>query len=223
MACTQVARMLNRRLELGIGWWSLALTLLSPVALAATLQAQLVDAGGRPLADAVLTLQGPQGAPASPVPAVMDQVQKQFAPAVLAVRTGTEVSFPNSDDIRHQVYSFSPAKRFELRLYKGTPSSPVRFDKPGVVVLGCNIHDWMAAHVLVVDTPWFAKTGADGVARIDGVPPGAYRLRVWHPRQKAAAADRDVSLGAAARRIEYTLDLTPRVIVPKPPLDAGGY
>lgn len=109
--------------------------LCSSPAWAASLQVQLQDSHGQPLANTVVSLNGPQGAPVGPAPAIMDQVQKQFLPAVLAVRSGTRVSFPNRDDIRHQVYSFSPAKRFELRLYKDTPSEPVLFDKPGLVVL----------------------------------------------------------------------------------------
>ena len=92
--------------------------------------------------------------------------------------TGGRINF---DTVRHHVYSFSPTKTFELKLYAGVPNAPVTFDKPGVAVLGCNIHDTMAAWVVVADTPWHARSGADGLARIDNVPAGAYRLRVWHP------------------------------------------
>src|SRR5271169_1126196 len=90
--------------------------------------------------------------------AVMDQKNRMFVPHVLAIQTGTAVSFPNSDNVRHQVYSFSSAKRFQLPLYAGTPAAPVVFDKPGVITLGCNIHDQMSAYVVVVDTPYFALT-----------------------------------------------------------------
>ena len=100
---------------------------------------------------------------------------------MLAVRTGTSVSFPNSDDIRHQVYSFSPAKRFELRLYQGTPSEPVLFDKPGLVVLGCNIHDWMLGYIYVTDDPWFAVSDEHGRAAIADLPAGRYAVTLWHP------------------------------------------
>ena len=101
------------------------------------------------------------------------------------VVVGTAVTFPNRDNIRHHVYSFSPAKRFELPLYSGTPAAPVVFDKPGAVVLGCNIHDWMLGYVYVLPTPYFARTGEDGKGRIGDVPAGAYEARVWHPRLRA--------------------------------------
>ncbi|WP_238474366.1 methylamine utilization protein [Pseudomonas cavernae] len=148
---------------------------------AASLQAELVDGQGQPLANAVLTLQSETVAGPPADQDVMDQRDKQFAPYVLAVRTGTPVSFPNSDNIRHQVYSFSPAKHFELRLYKGTPSQPVVFDKPGVVVLGCNIHDWMLGYVYVTDDPWYAVSDAGGRLRLN-LPPGRYRVSLWHPQ-----------------------------------------
>lgn len=149
---------------------------------AASLQAELVDSQGQPVANAVLSLRGPLGAAHAPSPAVMDQRSRQFAPSVLAVRTGTAVSFPNSDNIRHHVYSFSPAKRFELRLYEGTPSAPVQFDTPGVVVLGCNIHDWMVGYVYVTDDPWFAVSDAQGRLTLEQLPVGRYAVSLWHPQ-----------------------------------------
>jgi plastocyanin len=88
----------------------------------------------------------------------MAQQKKQFVPEVLVVPVGSEVRFPNHDTVRHHVYSFSPAKKFELKLYTGTPANPVLFDRPGVVVLGCNIHDQMVGWILVVDTPYYAQT-----------------------------------------------------------------
>ena len=154
---------------------------ISAVALAAPLQIQMHDQHGQPLADAVVTLQGPVGLPAGALKADMDQRSQQFAPHVLAVHTGTPIKFPNSDNIRHQVYSFSPAKRFELRLYEGTPSDPVLFDKPGVVVLGCNIHDWMLGYVYVTDDPRFGVTDAQGQLSLDA-PAGVYHATLWHPQ-----------------------------------------
>ena len=94
------------------------------------------------------------------------------------------MSFPNRDNIRHHVYSFSSSKKFELPLYIGTPAAPVAFSKPGVVALGCNIHDWMLAYIYVVTTPYFAKTAADSKAHLEGLAPGAWDARVWHPRLK---------------------------------------
>jgi hypothetical protein len=108
------------------------------------------------------------------------QDRRQFVPRLTVVTVGTSVLFPNRDNVRHQVYSFSPAKTFELKLYAGVPHEPVVFDRPGVAVLGCNIHDQMAAWVVVVDTPLYARSDAEGNARIEGVPPGSYRLMAWH-------------------------------------------
>ena len=147
---------------------------------AATLDVSLLDGQGQPLANAVLTLQG-EGPPAAAATGVVDQRDKQFMPRVLAVRTGTAVAFPNSDNIRHHVYSFSPAKRFELRLYQGTPSEPVLFDKPGLVVLGCNIHDWMLGYVYVTDAPWFGVSDDAGRIRLE-LPAGTYQASLWHPQ-----------------------------------------
>jgi plastocyanin len=159
-----------------------AATLFSVFVSAATLTVEFFDAQGKPLSDAVLTLSGPQGK-VDPAPkASMDQRDQKFEPHVLAVHTGTQIKFPNSDDIRHQVYSFSPAKRFELRLYAGTPSDPVLFDKPGVVVLGCNIHDWMLGYVFVTDDPWFGVSSDKGVLTLDAMPAGHYKVTLWHPQ-----------------------------------------
>ena len=169
----------------------LSLTLmlmLAGSASAATLDLVFKRADGSPVADAVVTLQGPPGSSSAVLKANMDQRGQRFAPHVLAVHTGTQVRFPNSDNIRHQVYSFSAAKRFELRLYEGTPAEPLLFDKPGVVVLGCNIHDQMVGWILVVDTPYYAQTlAATGKAQIDDVPAGSYRLRTWHTRLPVGA------------------------------------
>lgn len=140
---------------------------------------RILDAQGQPVAGAVFSLAGERAVKPVGV-AVMDQIDKQFSPAVLAVATGTAVSFPNRDDIRHQVYSFSPAKRFELRLYEGTPSEPVIFDRPGLVVLGCNIHDWMLGYVYITDDPWFAVSDEQGRIQLD-MPAGQYPSTLWHP------------------------------------------
>jgi plastocyanin len=150
---------------------------------AAALTVSVVDTSGKPLADAVALLEPVSGkAPVKPLAdAEISQSKRQFQPRVTVVTTGTRVTFPNFDTVRHHVYSFSPVKTFELKLYAGVPNVPVVFDKPGVAVLGCNIHDTMAAWVVVADTPWFARSAASGRARIEAVPPGSYRLRVWHP------------------------------------------
>ena len=154
------------------------------VAQAATVQIEVQDAAARPLGDAVVFLDSAEARrQVRPLAGLeLAQQKKQFLPQVLVVPLGSEVHFPNHDTVRHHVYSFSPAKPFELKLYIGTPAAPVVFDKPGVVVMGCNIHDPMVAYVVVSDTPWVGVSDAAGQVRIDGAPVGEYELEYWHPR-----------------------------------------
>jgi plastocyanin len=174
-------------------------SLTAVVAAPGDLEAVVKDEHGKPVADAVVSLTSPAAATRPRAsPAIMDQQSKEFVPLVLPVAVGTSVRFPNRDNIRHHVYSFSSAKRFELPLYSGTPAAPVVFDKPGAVVLGCNIHDWMVGYVYVLATPYFAKTAEDGKARIADVPPGAYEARVWHPRLRAETEKTAMSVTLAA-------------------------
>src|SRR5262245_52784583 len=142
----------------------------------ARLAVEVRDASASPLAGAVVYAI-PEGRrpPAPTREAVMDQKDRRFVPHVLVIQTGTAVRFPNSDNVRHQVYSFSSAKKFQLPLYEGTPAEPVVFDKAGVVTLGCNIHDRMSAFVVVVDTPYFSQT-KDGRASLAGLPEGRYAV-----------------------------------------------
>lgn len=152
-----------------------------------SVEATVSEDKNKPVEDAVVFLTSSTGRiPPSPPSAIMDQLNKEFVPHVLPVPTGAAVSFPNRDNLRHHVYSFSPAKRFELPLYIGTPAAPIVFDKPGIVALGCNIHDWMVGYIYVLPTPYFARTGPDGLARIADVPAGAYEVRAWHPRMRGA-------------------------------------
>lgn len=113
----------------------------------------------------------------------IDQIDKAFVPRISVFQKGTSVEFPNHDNIRHHVYSFSEAKSFEIPLYKGTPADPIVFDKPGAISLGCNIHDWMWAHVYVTDTPYFGISDAQGNVALQDLPPGEYRVQVWHHQQ----------------------------------------
>lgn len=159
-----------------------ALAAASWAAGAASVIVSVADPAGKPLQDAVVLLEPVAGKlPVAPMSGVqIAQVKRQFAPQVSVVTVGTPVVFPNDDTVRHHVYSFSPVKTFELKLYAGVPNAPVVFDKPGIAILGCNIHDQMVAWVVVVDTPFFARTAASGKARIEGVPAGSYMLRAWH-------------------------------------------
>ena len=193
---------------------------------AASFEAKVSDAAGKPLADAIVYAMPATGA-ADAKPgrtAQIEQVDREFVPYVSAVQTGMSVTFPNRDLILHHVYSFSPPKSFEIKLYTGRPPSAILFDKPGVVTLGCNIHDWMIAYLLVVSTPHFAKTGADGVARLRDLPAGTYEVRIWHPQQRAPAEARSLVLDAgSALRADFVLDAVPRKAKYKPPMDRLKY
>ena len=205
--------------------------ILGGAAQAASLTVELLDNKGKPLSEAVVWIEPATGDPsavAADQPLVMDQQKRLFTPYILPVQRGTRVIFPNSDPINHHVYSFSPAKRFELRLHhQGDSAQEVRFDKPGLVTLGCNIHDWMLGFILVLDSPWFAQTDAQGRAQLTYTPAAGQRLRVWHPR----IADPLESLvrpleqpGAVRIQLSEGLKRDPR---PKPPIDRpqgkGGY
>ena len=211
----------------------LAAMLLCDASQAAELTVELHDNQGKALSEAVVWIeQGPQG-PALPGadtdrPLVMDQQKRLFTPYILPVQRGTRVIFPNSDPINHHVYSFSPAKRFELRLHhQGDSAQEVTFDKPGLVTLGCNIHDWMLGFILVLDSPWFAQTDAEGRARLDYQPAAGQRVHVWHPRIGDAPESlvRPVEQPGTLRiQLSERLKRDPR---PKPPIDRprgkGGY
>jgi plastocyanin len=191
--------------------------------------ATVTDEQGKPLADAVVVAVPADGnlrLPAKAREDLVDQVDKQFVPNVMAVLVGTSVSFPNHDNVRHQVYSFSPAKRFELPLYAGVPAQPVLFDKPGVVVLGCNIHDWMVGYIYVSESPYFAKTGADGKATLAELPPRAYVVRIWHPQGAAAEDTTRKTLDASRTRVVevgWALKLKSEARVRRAPVsDRGG-
>lgn len=169
----------------------------------------VLDESGKPLRDAVVFLESAQAKRlAKPLPlAQMAQKDKSFVPSLLVIPTGTSVSFPNIDTVRHHVYSFSPAKRFELKLYVGTPANPVVFDQAGVVVTGCNIHDQMIAYILVVDTPFYGIATANGLVSINDVPPGDYSLRIWHSRLPVGspAQKQALKIAGAAEPVKVTL------------------
>ena len=182
---------------------------------AATLEISVVDEQGKPLADVAVyaTSHDATGASgSSPVPAaIMDQQRHQFVPHLLVVRTGTAVTFPNSDNVSHHVYSFSATKPFELGLYKGDVYPPVVFDKPGIVVVGCNIHDGMLGYIRVVETPHFAVTNEQGVALIDGIPNGDYAVEAWTPRVRAEALPAPQHVAVAADSVATEIRITGRL------------
>jgi len=195
---------------------------------AAAIDVQVRDAAGNPVPDtAVYAMPASGGVEARPGKATVqiEQVEREFVPYLTVLHTGTTASFPNRDPILHHVYSFSPAKTFEIKLYTGRSPSSVTFDRPGVVTLGCNIHDWMIAYVLVVSTPWFAKTDASGAAKLRDLPPGSYAVHAWHPQQRAGAGPVTVALEGAssAQSLAFSLDVAPRKAKYKPPLDRLQY
>jgi plastocyanin len=181
--------------------------LCAPAALAGMVTVNVATRSGAAAADAVIVLDPLDATP--PMhheAAIIDQINKRFAPRVSVVRTGTTITFPNSDRIRHQVYSFSPAKTFSLKLYAGSPNTPVIFDHPGLVVLGCNIHDSMLAFVAVVDSPYFAKTTDAGTVSLN-LPAGRYRLLAWHPNAVTAVPPREITVAAAPLNIPVSIDV----------------
>ena len=165
------------------------LGLLASGAAASDLVVQVKTNGGAPVEDAVVTVYPASGGEAGPIhfdwPMRMSQQNIAFHPFVLIVPVGAVVEFPNLDNVRHHVYSFSPTHPFELKLYSRDETRTVKFDKAGAVALGCNIHDKMAAFIKVVDTPYAAKTDASGTLVIHGLPPGPAALRLWRPYMKA--------------------------------------
>ncbi len=219
----------------------LALVCLSVLAVvraeAAEVTFKFTDSKGAPIVDAVVSLVSLDAPPALsasngaklPPPAEpleIAQSGQEFSTFVTPLVVGTTVNFPNADKVGHQVYSLSkPTKVFTLPLYKPGSSGTVLFDRPGVVALGCNIHDWMLAYVVVLETPWFAKSAPNGTAAIANAAPGRYRAEVWHPRlAKVETRELTLTEGAGAPAQEFTLLLKPdRRIRRTPGSSAGGY
>jgi len=159
----------------------------APAALAAPLQLQFVSVDGRPVPGTVVTLRSTDiSRPvAKPTAAIMDQVDLRFVPHVLVIPLGSQIVFPNSDAVSHQVYSFSPTRKFQLPLYRGKPYPPVLFDREGVVTLGCNIHDQMRAYVYVVEAQYYGRTDNAGTWAASDIAPGEYEVTIWHPLSRS--------------------------------------
>jgi plastocyanin len=183
--------------------------LFAHAALGATVTVNVTTPSGAAAEDTVIVFDPLDTVPpASHEAATIDQINKTFVPRVSVVRTGTAVTFPNSDNIRHQVYSFSPAKEFSLKLYAGSPKTPIVFNKPGLVILGCNIHDNMIAFVGIVDSPYFAKIPASGTASLN-LPAGHYRLRVWNPNLSAAVPAQEFTVSDSPLIVPVKVALQP--------------
>jgi len=183
----------------------------SPLA-AAPFSARVVDSVGKPVRDAVVTLYPAGGAARAPHASgryVVSQQNLQFHPFLTIVPVGADVSFPNLDPTKHHVYSFSPAKRFELKLFAKDQSRTVHFDRPGVVALGCNIHDSMSAFIVVTDSAWTARTNAQGIAIFGDAPNAPARLTVWHPFLRAPGGIVEQPVTSAQRTANFSVKLSP--------------
>ena len=179
---------------------------------AAPLNVRVVDASGRPVRDAVVTLY-PAGSAARPAHAggryVVAQQNLQFHPFLTVVPVGADVSFPNLDPTKHHVYSFSPAKKFELKLFAKDQSRTVHFDKAGVVALGCNIHDQMSAFIVVTDSAWTARTNAQGIASFGDAPSAPARVTVWHPYLRAPGGLIQQAVAPSQHSLSFQVRLRP--------------
>ena len=191
--------------SLALAW--ACLLLIGPLeSRAGTIKGKIIARGMRENADVVVYIDKIPGktfsAPKDPL--VLDQLNLTFVPHVLPVLAGTTVAFPNSDEVRHNVFSPSPPKRFNLGTYPRGVSRTVTFDKPGEVALLCNVHAEMSAYVIVLETPYFAVTAKDGSYTIKNVPPGKYILKTWHEKLKTQSKEIEVS-GDASVTVNFEL------------------
>lgn len=182
-------------------------------AFAGDLSVRVLTASGKPLTDAVVTIPATPGAPKPNFSWKLEVAQKdkQFQPFVLIAPVGANVLFPNLDKFRHHVYSFSKGNKFELELYGREDKRSIAFKTAGIAAVGCNIHDQMSAFIVVVDTPWAAKSGEDGVASIAKAPDGKVKITVWHPyaTTKDQAVTVDATISATGTQLTVTLDVAP--------------
>ena len=189
---------------------------------AAPLTVRVSDASGKPVKDAVVTLY-PAGSAARPAHSggrfIIAQQNLQFNPFLTIVPVGTDVSFPNLDPTKHHVYSFSPARKFELKLFAKDQSRTVHFDKTGIVALGCNIHDQMSAFVVITDSAWTARTNAQGIVTFADAPNAPGRVKVWHPYLRAPGGDIQQPIAAAQRKALFEVRLRP----PPPAMQMADY
>jgi plastocyanin len=192
------------RVMFRLGCASMLLIAMCQSALAAEVTLLVSDAGGKPVADAVVAFYDGKTPAINPNAAgKIVQKNKMFNPKVTIVQTGTSINFPNEDTVRHHVYSFSPAKKFELKLYAGVPTNPVPFEQAGVVTLGCNIHDSMVGYIYVVDTPFFAKTDDKGKTVLK-LNDGQYSYQAWLPGQNKPGVEQKITIEGATE-VKITL------------------
>lgn len=200
-------------------------TCLLPQVMASELNISLVDLQQQAIADTVVELI-PAVVPDRTMPIEhyeISQKNRTFIPFVLAIPKGAKVDFPNLDRTRHHVYSFSEAKPFELKLYVGQAEAPILFDKPGLVALGCNIHDYMQAFIYVADSPIVAVTDERGEIAFKDLAAGQYQVKLWHPWQKAASEPRDLLIANGANQLSLSLDIERQAKPSAPPSGFGHF
>lgn len=144
----------------------------------------VVDQDGNPAQNAVVQINGADIHSSDTSVAIMDQVNREYSPHVLAIHKNQQVSFPNSDNVRHHIYSFSKAKQFEVKLYAGTPLSPITFENEGIVVLGCNIHDSMLGYIVVYESGKFSVVDKKGMVSFTEPHDTISSISIWHPNLK---------------------------------------
>jgi plastocyanin len=208
----------RRRSRLCLAIFAVGLWTLSFRADAVDFHVTVRDQAGRPVEGAIVWAQQPGGSN-PPVQSQILQKGRQFLPAVTVIPVGSSIRFPNQDSVQHHVYSFSQAKKFDIPLYIGE-SPPIQFDRPGIVTLGCNIHDWMAAYIVVIDTRAYAQTDAKGVALLENLPAEPATIHAWNPRLRGDPVVYHTQPGQNSA--ELTLKLRP-AFSRTPPDDRGGY
>ena len=171
-------------------------------------QITVVDQNGTPLKGIVVEVVGPDSAQSNNEPAVMKQIEQQFVPHILAVQQGTHVLFPDTDNVRHHVYSFSSAKTFEIAIGQQNIPREIHFDKPGIAELGCNIHDWMLGYIYIAQSAWFMQTNDSGQARFSNIPAGQHHIKIWHPRLNNTDIQILHPLIISGQQAELTITLT---------------
>ncbi|MEM9171515.1 MAG: methylamine utilization protein [Pseudomonadota bacterium] len=190
-------------------WLAACVSLISASSIAGEQPIRVVDQNGNPVVGAAVFI--PQADDDASSGAFIAQRGQEFQPRYSLIRVGAEIAFPNQDKLRHHVYSFSPAKTFELELYHGDQATPVVFDRPGIVTLGCNVHDWMIAWVYVVTGRRLGITDRNGTVAVDSdaVPDS---VAVWHPH-----AVSPTGLGDADPGSHIVLVMRDDVILPARP------
>jgi plastocyanin len=187
-------------------------------AFGADVQVLVKDQTGRPVEGAVIWAEGPQKKTLPAIQTEIVQKNRQFIPPVTIVPVGSIVRFPNWDNVQHHVYSFSTAKTFDIPLYIGQSPKAIEFERPGIVTLGCNIHDWMAAYVVVLDSGFFARTDERGVGVLRDLPVGSFSILGWCPRLRGAPVQANLEGQSSA---ELTMKLRP-AFQRTPPDERGG-